>query len=202
MGFWDIVLNGWHSIGRTRCALRIPLFCLSLSRFLSLFLIWWFQQILTSEDWQLTFSFLLQSFPKPFSFRGAAGTTVRGKGSRRENGKMEVSGRVTWHTGFSHTRMRSLISWQKKKNAQVLTDSTQMRQHCYCINNDSRYHICVVVFTAFCCLFPQLFISTVSRSDSTRGPSLSPVFEDRDEETCLSCALLASFFSHRHISEF
>lgn len=143
--FWDLVLNGWHSVGQNRCAWRLPLFSYSLYVSFSL------SHLMVSADSNirgrltvdilLSFTVLSQIF---FSCRERQTQPSGEKKAGGKNRKMEVSGRVTWHTGCIGT---VLYLWflSKKTELQVerATDRfivIRMRQDCYCINNDSCYH--------------------------------------------------------------
>lgn len=151
----------------------LPLFCLSLYLcFLFLVLIWWFQQILTSEeDWQLTFSVFLQSIPYLSLFLQIRRRDCQGSMKEEE---------WEWR-GIQALVVRCPISdFRAKANAQVelLTDARRLcaivlTMTAAIVDVHQCCRLCkVLLFVSW----SSVLISSLSRSESTW-----------DSITCCAC---------------
>lgn len=140
----------------------LSLFCLYLC-FFSLALIWWFQQILTSEeDWQLTFSFFLQSIPYLSPFLQIRRHNCQG--NRKEEG-------WEWRGMRALVVRRPISDFRAKaKQVELLTDAWW---HCAIVLTMTTaivatWHQCYLLCRVL--LFvsqPSVLISSLSRSEST-----------------------------------
>lgn len=139
----------------------LSLFCLYLC-FFSVALIWWFQQILTSEeDWQLTFSFFLESIQYLSPFLQIRRHNCQG------NGKEEG---WEWRGMRAPVVRRPISDFRAKaKQVELLTDAWW---HCAIVLTMTT----AIVATHQCCLLcrvllfvsqPSALISSLSRSEST-----------------------------------